>query len=122
MKKLFFFLLILISGPTYSSNWIKSGSLDEGVSYYDKDSVVKNKNIVSYWGKIDYKKMQLQNDVAYNSWMTEIRIDCSNRLIYVVTGIPQLNGNNIRQINFKDNWTSIIPDTPVDSQFKILCK
>lgn len=123
MKKLLFISLLLFSNFSMSSNWIKTGTIDGGIIYYDKQSIIKSKNLITFWSKIDFNSVQSQGKMTYNSWMNEIQIDCQNRKFVSLQSVPMFNGKPIdSNLQPSQEWSSIIPDTPLSTNFVILCK
>jgi len=123
MKKLLFVSLLFFSNFSMSSNWIKTGTIDEGIIYYDKHSIIKSKNVITFWSKIDFNSVQSQGKMTYNSWMNEIQIDCRTRKFVTIQSIPMFNGKPIdSNLQPSKEWSSIIPDTPLSTNFVILCK
>ena len=123
MKKLLFISLLFFSNVSISSNWIRTGTIDGGISYYDKQSIIRTKNIITFWSKIDFNSVQSQGNLTYNSWLNENQIDCQTRKHITIQSIPMFNGKSIdSNLKPSQEWSSIIPDTPLSTNFVILCK
>ena len=120
-KILFFVALMLLSLPVYSADW----QLDSTGSFeIDKDSILKTKNSVKAWVKIDDKGRY--GFKKYINRRTYLAIDCQNRTaseLYIA--LYDKNGDIVLSYDLEKENKSyperIIPDSYGEMLYIELC-
>ena len=118
--------------------WEKYGETSEGgVFYYNKTNMIKSSNIISF--RLYYivpdderkeriereKKYDLKKSLEYQNYdhdISEIEIDCKNRLTKVKEFTEYDNQGNVlkHNINKDSEWKRILPGS-IEAFYKINC-
>jgi len=109
-------VLMLVSSLAEGANWVKLGSDEKQVDYFDADTISRNGNIVKFWNKLEYVK-----DTKYKYFISYIELDCSDKKFRLLQETAYLLNGQIVDNPHKKTWQNIIPGSGGES-FLVMCK
>ena len=127
MKKLTILLVIIFSFLFSTTSWGDWNYVVENKSgskfYYDKDRVRKSGKFIYFWELQDYIKPSEMGDLSYTGY-TEL--DCSifrfKMLKVQFFNKSMGEGENIRDITPRDEWTYPHPESMMEIIFNKICE
>lgn len=94
---------------------------DGTVAYVDKESIVRDGNVVTYWSFYDTRHVRT-NPLRLS--MNVQKVDCSNRtFMWLETGYVLPNGRRLLYLKQKDTgWHYVVPATDGESEMRFVCQ
>lgn len=124
MKKiLYLFILLFITLPAFSAEWIEIFEKQ----YVDMSSIAVNLKTdnIEFWVKSlrkDPKEVCPLTNKPYWYSMNKWSMNCHNRTERIeAMAVYDLQGKLIYSDNYKPEWNEIIPDTYADGYYRLFC-
>jgi hypothetical protein len=109
--------------PVYAANWVYvETSTNNGIYYYDADTVRRSGDEVTVWEKRDHSR---DATVKYRSKTLLSRYDCSGRTVVAISSnehYPNGKTETFKWSPFEQSKTDIAPDTVAESMLEAVCK
>ena len=119
-------LLVLCSGPVYAE-WVLVSRDDEAelTVYVDPDTIHRNGNLVTMWGLIDYKTIQIIAGDSLLSIRRQNEYDCAEvrtrMLAFTWFSGNMGSGQALHSDSDEDKWKPVAPDSVAEALWKIAC-
>jgi hypothetical protein len=125
MKKIIFYIFLIIPTLSYASNWVEVTKNAEGSSsYVDGQSIKRTGELVTFWSMLNFATKTKQGDLSFKALST---INCKTREIInkYFYFYDDWNGNGKATASFPNNdnqWQPIAPDTVNERLLEAICK
>jgi hypothetical protein len=119
-------LLVLRSGPVYAEWVLVSGDDEAGLTVYvDPDTIRRKGNLVTMWGLIDYKTIQIIAGDSLLSIQRQNEYDCAEvrtrMLAFTWFSGNMGSGQVVHSDSDEDKWKPVAPDSVAEALRKIGC-
>ena len=127
MKRLFFFIFLVLSTEPVYAEWVKLSDGDEtGKAVYVNPSTIRrNSNLVKMWQFNDYKTVQTVGGVRFLAAKEQWEFDCAEARSRVVA-LKEFSGNmgsgTVVYTNSEvGKWLPVVPGSLGETVWKIAC-
>ena len=121
VKKLFFISLILLSS-TALADWVQVGESNDGIFYFDPDTVRKDGDLRKVWGIQDLKDRDKDGE---KSRRYREEYDCKGarkRYLSATTHSGSMaGGDTLMTVSEPSPWSEIRPESVGDDILKLVC-
>jgi len=114
------------SGPVYAEWVLVSGDDETGLTVYaDPDTIHRKGNLVTMWGLIDYKTIQIIAGDSLLSIQRQNEYDCAEartRMLAFTWFSGNMGGGQVvHSDSDEDKWKPVAPDSVAEALWKIAC-
>jgi hypothetical protein len=116
---------LLLCNSVKAADWISVHQDDEFSMYIDRASITKKKNIIEFWVKVEYKKIQTFDfdGTKYASTKNYSLIDCIKKTSGIKNTIwYNSEGKPVHSYDFPPKLSPIPPDSVIEFIFELLCR
>jgi len=117
------FFLCTVSLPSYAADWVIVDRNTDGDLFFDKSSLQRDGDSVTFWVKVNYKERGTNGDLSAKVQET---VNCRRRekiMRYIMTFDDIDNGGRlINSGDPKDKWKPIAPETVNWSIMQFVCR
>lgn len=119
-------LLVLSSSPACAEWVLVSGDDEAGLTVYvDSDTIRRKGNLVTMWGLIDYKTMQIIAGDSLLSIRRQNEYDCAEvrtrMLAFTWFSGNMGSGQAVHSDSDEDKWKPVARDSVAEALWKIAC-
>jgi hypothetical protein len=128
MKKIAFFLVLIISNSHAYAEWKLVGSVNSPLVldvYIKTDSIKRNDQIVTYWRLDNYAAIQSLDNINYSSTKTKYENDCraeKARILQTLDYQKKMGAGRPNQLSQGSSpWDYLVPDSIGEIVHKFVC-